>query len=67
MTSNKLENLLHLVGWFSWKNANKLYRFDLVSYPRTCRDVIQDSAELRTGEYSRYWSYSIVTAGMTQW
>jgi len=19
MTSNKLENLLHLVGWFSWK------------------------------------------------
>jgi hypothetical protein len=21
MTSNKLENLLHLVGWFSWKNV----------------------------------------------
>jgi len=20
MTSNKLENLLQLVGWFSWKN-----------------------------------------------
>jgi len=20
MTSNKLENLLHLVGWFSWKH-----------------------------------------------
>jgi len=23
MTSNKLENLLHLVGWFSWKNYGK--------------------------------------------
>jgi len=22
MTSNKLENLLHLVGWFSWKSYN---------------------------------------------
>jgi len=21
MTSNKLENLLHLVGWFSWKHS----------------------------------------------
>jgi len=22
MTGNKLDNLLHLVGWFSWKHDN---------------------------------------------
>jgi len=24
MTSNKLENLLHLVGWFTWKYHRNL-------------------------------------------
>jgi len=26
MTSNKLENLLRLVGWFSWKHTTVFYK-----------------------------------------
>jgi len=26
MTSNKLENLLHLVGWFGWKQTTVFYK-----------------------------------------
>jgi len=69
MTSNKLENLLHLVGWFSWAVSYRcfLYRAQKNSMPKLCEVTAGDhNKDLLSRDYTSEMRHFIaVKLGLT--
>jgi len=62
MTSNKLENLLHLIGWFSWQPIQYecFCVVTLVYSEIHCESAIEPNSKVMSNACYLYWSFLMV-------